>query len=201
PRVAALLLAAGQSRRMGAVNKLLADVGGEPMVARAGRALLASQARPAIAVTGHEAERVARALAGLEIATVHNPDYTAGLATSLKAGLAALPEDIDGAIVCLADMPAVGAEVLDRLIAAFNPLEGRAICLPTWQGKRGNPVLFARRFFPELMTVSGDLGGRGVIGQNQELVAEVPMPDNAVLVDIDTPDALAAVNAESERRA
>lgn len=201
PKIAALLLAAGQSRRMGAVNKLLAVVGGEPMVVRAGRALLASQARPVVAVTGHEAERVAHALARLEMATVHNPDYAAGLATSLKAGLAALREEIDGVIVCLADMPTVGAEVLDRLITAFNPLQGRAICVPTWQGKRGNPVLFARRFFPELMSVSGDLGGRGVIGQNQELVAEVPMPDAAVLVDIDTPAALAAANAESERRA
>ena len=87
--------------------------------------------------------------------------------------------------------PRVDPAVLDRLISAFNPAEGRAICLPVWEGKRGNPVLWAKRFFPEMGSLAGDVGARHLIGQYAELVAEVPMPDDSVLLDIDTPEALA----------
>ena len=98
-------------------------------------------------------------------------------------------------MVCLGDMPRVSPKAIDRLIAAFNPLEGRAICVPTWQGKRGNPVLFARRFFPEMLEVSGDVGARALIGEHAEVVCEVAMDDDAVLVDVDTPEMLATVNS------
>ena len=94
-------------------------------------------------------------------------------------------------------MPRVSAAVIDRLIAAFNPVEGRAICVPTWQGERGNPVLFARRFFPEMQDIAGDTGARHLIGEYPELVCEVAMDEvdegGGVLLDVDTPDALAAL--------
>ncbi len=146
-------------------------------------------------VTGHERERVAAALAGLPVTLVHNPDYAQGLSTSLKRGIAALPADVDGALVCLGDMPRVTAAEIDRLIAAFNPVEGRAICVPTRRGKRGNPVLWARRFFPEMAQVAGDIGARHLIGAYPEMVAEVEMTDDGVLTDIDTPQALAKLAA------
>lgn len=130
---------------------------------------------------------------------VHNPDFAAGLSTSLSRGLAALPEDTDGALVCLADMPQVTAAAIDRLIAAFDPLEGRAICLPTWGGRRGNPVLLARRYFAEVQAISGDVGARALIGEYPEAVAEVAMDDLAqgsgVLDDVDTPEDLTALSA------
>jgi molybdenum cofactor cytidylyltransferase len=191
PRIAALVMAAGRSSRMGGANKLLTEVGGATMAAHAVDAALASRARPVFVVVGHESQRVRIAIGERPVVVVENPDYASGMASSLKAGLAALPADIDGVLVVLADMPRVDAAVLDRLIAAFNPVEGRAICLPTWEGKRGNPVLWARRFFPEMAAVAGDVGARHLIGQYAELVAEVAMPDDAVLVDIDTPEALA----------
>ncbi len=197
PAIAALILAAGQSRRMGKTNKLLAEVGGRAMVRRVAEAVLASRAGPVIVVTGHEHAAVEQALAGLDLRLVHNPDYAAGLSTSLHRGLAAVPPESDGAVVCLGDMPRLSADVLDRLIAAFNPLEGRAICVPTWQGKRGNPLLFAQRYFAEIQAISGDVGARYLIGEYPEAVAEVPMADDAVLQDIDTPDALAAFQAAS----
>jgi molybdenum cofactor cytidylyltransferase len=193
PRIAALVLAAGRSTRTGPVNKLLADLEGRPMVARVADAARASQAAPVIVVTGHERERVEAALAGLDVTLVHNPDYAAGLSTSLHRGLAALPEATEGVTVCLGDMPRFTATVIDRLIAAFDPLEGRAICLPTWQGKRGNPVLFARRFFAEMQTISGDVGAKALIGEYPEAVCEVAMADDGVLSDVDTPEALAAL--------
>ena len=191
PRIAVMVLAAGRSTRMGSANKLLAEVDGAPMVRHAVRTACASQGGPVIVVTGHEAEAVADALHGESIELVHNPDFAEGLSTSLRRGLAALPEEADGVLVCLGDMPGVDAGVLDRLIAAFSPLEGRAICLPTWKGKRGNPVLLGRRFFPEIQALTGDVGAKPLVADYPELVAEVPMPDDAVLTDIDTPDALA----------
>src|SRR5262249_36957043 len=125
PRIAAIVLAAGRSSRMGPANKLLTEIDGVPMAARAVDAALASPARPVVVVLGQEAERLRAALAGRDVVFVHNPDYAAGMSGSLKRGLAALEPDVDGAVVCLADMPRVSAGTLQRLIAAFNPVEGR----------------------------------------------------------------------------
>jgi len=196
-RIAAVVLAAGRSRRMGVVNKLLVEVDGVPMVARAVDAALAAGADPVAVVTGHEAARVEAALAGRPVRLAHNPDYAAGLATSLARGLEALPEETQGALVCLGDMPRVTAATLERLMQAFNPLEGRAICVPTVRGKRGNPVLFARRFFPEMRTVRGDVGARHLIGEYAEVVCEVALDDEGVRVDVDSPEALAALEQGS----
>ncbi|MBE9558768.1 MAG: molybdopterin-binding/glycosyltransferase family 2 protein [Proteobacteria bacterium] len=193
PRVAAVILAAGQSRRMGPSNKLLADVAGKAMVVHVADAVQSSQARPVLAVVGHQADAVRAALAGHDIMFIDNPDFAEGISGSLKHGLRALPRGIDGAIICLGDMPRVTAAQIDRLVAAFNPVEGRAICVPTFNGKRGNPVLFARRFFEEMESVSGDVGARHLIGEAPELVCEVEMEDRGVLLDIDTPEALAEI--------
>jgi len=192
-RIGALLLAAGQSRRMGGPNKLLAELDGVPMVAHVARRLLASRARPIIAVLGNQADAVDAALGKLPVERVRNPEFAGGLSTSLKRGIGALPSDLDGVIVCLGDMPLISGRHLDRLIAAFNPLEGRAIVVPTRRGKRGNPVLWSSRFFPEMAALTGDVGAKHLIGEHAELVAEVEMDDDAVLVDIDTPDALDAL--------
>jgi molybdenum cofactor cytidylyltransferase len=197
PRIGLLLLAAGQSRRMGGPNKLLAEIDGVPMVRRVAQRLLASHARPIIAVLGNRGDEIDAALGRLPVERVRNPDFADGLSTSLKRGLAALPQDLDGVVVCLGDMPLISGRHLDRLIAAFNPLEGRAIVVPTRRGKRGNPVLWARRFFPEMVQISGDVGARHLIGEHAELVAEIEMDDDAILVDIDTPDALAALQARA----
>ena len=189
-RIAALLLAAGQSRRMGGPNKLLAEIDGVPMVTRVAQRLLAARARPIIAVLGNQAEMVDAALGKLPVERVRNPEFAAGLSTSLKRGIAALPPDLDGVIVCLGDMPLISGRHLDRLIAAFNPLEGRAIIVPTRRGRRGNPVLWSKQFFPEMTGLAGDVGAKHLISEHAELVAEVEMDDDAVLVDIDTPEAL-----------
>ncbi len=196
PRIGALLLAAGQSRRMGGPNKLLEAIEGVPMAARVAQRLLASRARPIIAVLGNKADEIDAALGKLPIERVRNPDFAEGLSTSLKRGVAALPQDLDGALVCLADMPLVAGRHIDRLIAAFNPLEGRAIIVPTRRGKRGNPVLWARRFFAEMAGIAGDVGAKHLIGEHAELVAEIEMDDDAILVDIDTPEALEALRAK-----
>jgi molybdenum cofactor cytidylyltransferase len=198
-RIAAIVLAAGQSTRMGAVNKLLADIGGKPLVRRVVEAALASRARPVIVVTGHERARVEGALAGLDIRFVHNSDFADGLSASLRRGIGAVPDDADGAVVCLGDMPQVRAALIDGLIGAFDPERGALIVVPTVDGKRGNPVLWSRRFFPELTKLEGDVGARHLIGRYGEALVEVPVDDRSSFVDVDTPEALRAVKAEMER--
>jgi molybdenum cofactor cytidylyltransferase len=198
-RVGALVLAAGRSTRMGGPNKLLAEIGGKPLVRIVTEQALASRAAPVIVVTGHERAKVEAALAGLRVRFVHNPDYAAGLSTSLKAGLAALPPEIDGTVVCLGDMPQVTASLIDRMLEAFDPARGALVVVPTIEGKRGNPVVWSRRFFPDLMTLEGDVGARHLIATYADAVAEVPLEDSAALTDVDTPDALQAVKAELER--
>ncbi len=192
PRIAALLLAAGKSSRMGS-NKMLEEIDGRPMVARTAQRLLSSHARPVIAVLGNMADEVDAALGKLPVERVLNADFADGLSTSVKCGIAALPPDIDGVIICLGDMPLITGRDIDKLIAAFNPLEGRAIVVPVRRGKRGNPILWASRFLPEMASLSGDVGARHLITEHAELVTEVEMDSDGVLVDIDTPDALAAL--------
>lgn len=188
-RIAALLLAAGSSRRMGAANKLLRPIDGQPMVRHTAQTVENSKAGPVFAVTGHQQDEVRAALDGLDITVVHNPDHDTGMASSLKSGLAALPDDIDGVVVCLGDMPLVTPQHIDRLIAAFDEDEGRTICVPTHQGKWGNPILWGRRYIAEMRAISGDKGARELLHAHADDVCEVPMEDDGILRDFDTPEA------------
>ncbi len=198
-RFAAVILAAGRSTRMGGPNKLLAEITGKPLARIAAEAALKSQARPVVVVTGHQGETLREALSDLPLEFVENADFAEGLSTSLRAGISALPADIDGAVVMLADMPQVDQVLIDRLISAHDPEKGALIAVPVLNGKRGNPVLWSRRFFPELTALEGDVGARHLIGKYGEAVVEVPVSGQAALTDIDTPDALRAVKAELER--
>jgi len=191
PRIAAVIMAAGRSQRMRGGNKLLESVDGQPLVARAASAAIASEAAPVIVVTGHQPDKVAAVLDGLDVKLVHNSDFREGLSSSVHAGLAAVPAGHDGAILMLADMPDVDAGLVDQMMAAFDPIEGRAIVVATHNGTRGNPVLFARQYFAEILRVTGDTGARHVVDSNDEAVCEVECGTSAPLVDLDTPEALA----------
>ncbi len=188
PRVAAIVLAAGQSRRMGPSNKLLMEIEGVPLVRRTVSALTAAQVSQVIVVTGHQEPEVRKALVGLNVVMIHNPRYAEGLSTSLKAGIDALAPDTTAAVVGLGDMPGVTAEHVNRLIAGFSPDGDRAIGVPVHNGKRGNPVLWDKRFFEDMRGVAGDVGARHLIGANESLVYEVEFGDTAVLTDLDTPE-------------
>jgi molybdenum cofactor cytidylyltransferase len=197
-RVAAVVLAAGRSTRMGGPNKLLAEISGRPLVRIAAEEALASGASPVIVVAGHQSGEIERALGSLKVRMVHNPDFANGLATSLKAGISALAPDVDAAIVCLGDMPCVDAGLMRQLIAAFAPDRGALVVVPTFEGKRGNPVLWSRRFFPDLMAIEGDVGARHLIGRYGEAVMEIPVDDKGTLIDVDTPETLRGVKAALE---
>jgi molybdenum cofactor cytidylyltransferase len=201
PRIGAVVLAAGHSSRMRAagenINKLVQPLAGQPMVRYAVEAALKSAASDVVVVTGNENQRVRAALEGLPVIFSDNSDYSKGLSTSLISGLNALPADCDGALILLGDMPAVDSHLLDRLIAAFDPDEDRAIIVPTHGGKRGNPVLWARRFFGEIRELSGDAGARALFAPYAGLICEVEAGSDAPLTDIDTEEALSAFRARS----
>ena len=190
--VAAVILAAGRSTRMGGPNKLLAELGGKPLVRIVTEQALASKAQGVIVVTGHQAGEVQKALRGLKVTFAHNPDFAQGLAGSVKAGIAAVPQNADGAVICLGDMPLIDAHLIDRLVETFAPDRGNLIVVPVSDGRRGNPVLWSRRFFNELMTLDGDIGARHLIAKHSEAVAEVAVEGHGAFLDIDTPQALEA---------
>lgn len=185
--IAAIVLAGGQSRRMGQANKLLMEIDGVPLVRRAVAAAMASKVDRVVVVTGHQDQAIKQALEGLDVTMVHNARYAEGLSTSLKAGIAALSGEVAGAVICLGDMPGVETRHLDLLVEAFDPSVDRAICIATHAGKRGNPILWDSRFFPDMCAVTGDVGARHLIGENESLVYEVEFDDTGVLMDLDTP--------------
>jgi molybdenum cofactor cytidylyltransferase len=194
PNIAAVVLAAGRSRRMAPHNKLLiADRTGKPLIVRVVDNVLSSKARPILVVTGHQPREIEQVLGGRPVRYVHAPDYAEGLAASLKAGIAAVPPEAAAAIVCLGDMPLVTGRMIDRLLEAYDPEHGRLIVMPTFRGKQGNPMIWDRRFFPEIMEISGDSGARFLVGRHTDVLAEVEMGDDAVVHDFDTPESLATL--------
>jgi len=190
PKIGAVILAAGQASRFGR-NKLLEPVAGKTVLRHVAEAALGSTADPVIVVTGHEAEKIRLSLAGLRLTFCENPDFAMGLSTSLKCGVNALPPESDGALILLGDMPGVDSSLIDRVIAAFDPA-GRAIVTATRNGRRGNPVLWARRFFDEIAGLTGDEGARGLLARHPQSVFAVEAPSDAPLADIDTEEALKA---------
>ncbi len=197
PRVAAILLAAGAGRRMRGRDKLLEPLAdGRPLLRHAAEAARVSQAGEVVAVLPPAAAGRAVALAGTGVRIVEAPDWAEGMAASLRAGLSAIPAETDAVVVLLADMPEVSARDIDRLIAAFDPTEGREICRAvTVDGVPGHPVLFGRRFFESLAGLRGDRGARELLLEAAEFVTDVTTGGRAAVIDLDTPEAWAAWRA------
>ena len=193
PAVAVVVLAAGRSTRMGAENKLTAPVGGKALVRHTVEQALASEVGPVLVVTGHQEPAVRAALAGLPVRFVANPDYAAGLSSSLKAGIAALPAETGGVLILLGDMPRVPAALIRRLAAVFAEQPGTGAVVPVSLAGRGNPVLIGAKLFPAVMALTGDAGARRLIDAAGADLIEVAVDEPSVHEDIDTPEALAAL--------
>ena len=198
-KVAALVLAAGRSSRFreagGAEEtKLVAMLDGKPIVLRVVEAALASRARPVVVVVGHARGAVEAALDGLPTTIVLNPDYATGLASSLRAGLAATPADVEGALVLLGDMPNVEARLIDSLIGALEAQPNVHAIAPAEGGRRGNPVLLGRTLFDRARRLGGDEGARRLLASLKEgdVVEIAPPPGSDVSFDVDTPSDLTA---------
>jgi len=188
--IVGVVLAAGQSRRMGHANKLTMLVDGTPMVARVVDTLQRSDLERVLVVTGHEPEEIRNALSGREVELVHNPDFEEGMGTSVRVGVTALGDDVDGVLIALADMPSVTSDVIDRLIGAFSPGGEVSIYIPMYGEKRGNPVLWDAQWFPELRKLAGDVGGKVLFHRHPTAIRYVDVKSPSVNLDVDTPDAL-----------
>lgn len=186
-----VLLAAGTGSRFDGPNKLLADLDGEPLVARSARPLAAASLDARVAVVGHDRERVERALPD-EFEVVANPDYEHGQSTSVRRGVEAARErDADAALFALGDMPRVDSETVEKLLRTYREGETPGIVAPRREGRRGNPVLFDSQHFDALADVEGDVGGRGLL--ESEPVTWVEVDDPGVHRDVDTVADLRAV--------
>jgi molybdenum cofactor cytidylyltransferase len=180
--IAGILLAAGQSTRFGR-QKLLEPWRGEPLVRNAARALIDAGLRPVVAVVSAD-PRLVDALAGLPLTAVENPHPENGISSSIAIGLRALPETVDAALIAVGDQPHLTAQAIEQLVDAFEP--GR-IVVPRFGDHRGNPPVFARRFFTELLALTGDHGGQRVITPHPESVIEVSLP-KSLGDDVDRPE-------------
>lgn len=201
--IAGLVLAAGSSTRMGSANKLLQSIDAQAMVSAVLMALLESSVDSLWVVTGFESDKVASLLeklshdyglkAGKKIHCIENLDYSKGLSTSLKSGIQALPDCVEAVMIVQADMPMLTAAHFERLLAIYKKTnhkltsQHKKIIAPFYQQQRGNPIIFPRRFFNSLQTISGDQGARQLLKQWAEHIVAVEMTDDAVLFDVDTP--------------
>jgi len=184
----AVLLAAGRSERMGRNNKLLLNVDGIPLVRKSAINILNSNVTSMTVVTGFDENKIVNALSGLNVNFVKNINFREGLSSSLKAGLANITPSPSAVIICLADMPKIQPEHINQLIENFDPLKGWEICIPTNNGKRGNPVLIGSRFFPYIFETSGDFGAKQVMKQHSDKIVEVEIGTSDIHFDIDTQD-------------
>jgi molybdenum cofactor cytidylyltransferase len=194
-QVAAIVLAAGGSVRMGQPKQLL-PIGNQPMVRHMTRVVTAAGLAQVVVVIGAHAESVAAALADLPVDIVTNESWNEGMSSSIRTGLRALRPEIQAAILVLGDQPALTTDLI-HLLATRYRATGASIIAPFYRGQRGNPVLFDRALFPELLNVEGDRGGRMLIARYQEQVEGVDVDDPAVLMDLDSPEDYETIGGES----
>lgn len=186
--VSGILLAAGMSRRMGGLNKLLLEVDGRPLLRRSAEMLLGSRLAELVVVLGHEAMKTRAALQGLDVPVVFNPHYPEGQMSSVHCGLDALTRPADGVMICLADQPLLTAHDIDALIAAFARRRAGAILVPTYYGQRANPIVIDADQREHILRDERNLGCKKLIESNPGLVVTVAMESEHFVFDLDTPD-------------
>jgi len=189
-RIYVVLLAAGGSTRMRGRDKLLESVDGKSLLRLVAERAAASNACGIMTVFGGNSDARRQSLDGLTFHSVVNEAWATGMASSIGAGIRALPSDADGAVILLGDMPEISPGLIDRLIAGFDPERGSDIVRPVAaSGPVGNPVLFGRRHFSALESLTGDSGAKRIITANPDAVVDVQTDDDGVLIDLDTPEA------------
>ena len=198
PAITAIVLAAGQSTRMGQENKLLAEIDGKKVLQRLIDALIGAGIQEIIVVVGHEASAVRASLDSYAVKWVENPDYAQGLSTSLKRGVLETSPGSDGILVCLGDMPMLTSSHIAKLGEAFLEAGPNAIIVPKFNGKQGNPILWSRTYRDELLGLTGDMGAKSLIQRHEEQIVGVDFIDEAVVTDVDTPGMLQEVREKLE---
>ncbi len=183
--VSAILLAAGEARRMGRLKQLM-SFGSSTMVEQTIDNLLASRVSEVIVVLGYKAEEVMKRISGKPVKIVVNPVYSQGMGTSIAAGLKMVDSQAGAVMLALADQPFVDSPTIDRLIAEFQAGD-QGIAIPTYQGRRGHPIIFSIKYKAPLSGLTSDIGGREIIREHPEDVLEVAVDCEGIITDIDTP--------------
>ena len=187
----AIILAAGRSRRMGAQNKLLLEVGGRPVLARVLAAFANAPVAEVIVVTGADHDRVASLVEGQEpVRRAYNPDFESGMASSIRQGVQAARKDAAGFVICPGDLPFLSSNVVRRLCDVFVTQDPPRIVRPIYEARPGHPVIFDASFRGALVSIRGDQGARDVVRRNEAVLTRVPVEDEGVCQDVDTPEAL-----------
>lgn len=197
--IASVVLAAGLSSRMENKNKLLENLNGSPVLHHVLNAIEDSNIVETIVVLGHESEKVESTLKGYELKSVYNALYMSGIGSSIKAGVESVSDTMDGVVIILGDMPGLTPEILDSLMGNFDPEKGKEICVPTYKNQAGNPVLWSKRFFPELCNLKGDIGGRLLLNDFTECIVQCPVHLDTIHQDIDTQEQLLLMQDSSQR--
>ncbi|WP_051207298.1 nucleotidyltransferase family protein [Saccharospirillum impatiens] len=198
-RIVAIVLAAGESRRMGDRNKLLLPMQGKPLLRRTVETVQGADVSRLIVVLGHEADKAREVLSGLAVETVYNPDYQVGQMTSVHAGLSAITGACDGVMICLTDQPLLTPQDLNELIDGFANRTRGSILVPTWQGQRGNPILLASEHCETIVKGETNLGCRRLLEKHPEQISTLAMSNDHVVVDMDTPEAYEQVCSRLHR--
>jgi molybdenum cofactor cytidylyltransferase len=188
--ISAVILAAGESRRMGTQNKLLLQIGSEVLIRKFVKSVCASAADAVLVVLGHEAEKIKAVLQDQALRFVKNACYEKGMTTSIQSGVNAASRESVGFMICLADLPSAETSDFNCLIQAFNDFrhtESLLIIVPVFQGQRGNPVLFSAEFRDILLAHKGE-GCKGIVSKYHQCVREINMENDNLLRDIDTPE-------------
>lgn len=193
--LAAIILAAGESKRMAGHHKLLLPLAGKAMIAWTVETILAAGLDDVIVVLGHEAAAVQKTLNKKPVRFALNPHYRRGMASSIQAGLAALAPQTQTIMIALADQPLITAAEINFMIAEFFRAPEKTIGVPTFNGQRGHPVLWDRRYREEMLALQGDVGCKSILARHPEAVLEIAMPARNILEDADTPEAYARLSA------
>ena len=187
--ISAVILAAGESRRIGKQNKLLLPVGGEAMLVKLATSVCASDVGQVLVVIGHEAEKIRRELNEFPLNFVYNPNFSEGMTTSIKYGVKVVSHECDGLLICLGDMPFINTSEINKLIHAYvkNRIKGKGlIVVPVFKRQRGNPVLFSIEFRNDILEHKKQSGCKEVIMKNSDSVMEIEMDNEKMLLDVDT---------------
>ena len=196
--ISAILLAAGQSKRLKG-SKLLLPLRNSAILKTSIDNLLSSKVEEVIVVLGHEAEEKRKYIDSSRAKIVINPNYLCGISSSLKAGITMSNVTASGTLIALADQPFVSAEIINRLITGFLT-GGRGIVYPVYNARRGHPVIFSHKYRDELLKLEGDTGARGIIGEHPDDILEIKIDSPMIHFDIDTQeDYLASLSWEQNK--
>ncbi|PQJ26968.1 hypothetical protein BSZ35_18800 [Salinibacter sp. 10B] len=197
----AIILAAGRSRRMGERNKLFLTVDGRPVLLRVLQAVAAAPVKEMIVVTGAQHERIAGLVRRADGArVVHNPDFRSGMSSSIRRGVRAASPDATGFAMCPGDLPLLSSSIVDRLCQSFAAQTTPRIVAPTYDGQQGHPVIFGASYREALLDLEGDRGARDLLRSDEVPLTRVPVHDNSILQDVDTPEALAKVRQQVSQK-